>query len=66
MNADPLRPTRSRPNSLSLGPDGLVYVGFQKSGTIQRFDPAAPVPTAERVARTSDGRGTVAVGGRLR
>ncbi len=61
MNADPARPARSRPNSVSLGPDGLIYVGFQQSGTIQRFNPALAKPTAERVGRTSDGRGTVAV-----
>src|SRR4051794_11423 len=61
MNADPERSTRSRPNSVSLGPDGFVYVGFQKSGTIQRFDPAVDVPLAEVVGRTSDGRGSMAV-----
>jgi hypothetical protein len=61
MTADPANPDRSRPNSVSLGPDGMVYVGFQKSGTIQRFDPAETEPTAEVVGRTSDGRGTTAV-----
>jgi hypothetical protein len=61
MNADPERSTRSRPNSVSLGSDGFVYVGFQKSGTIQRFDPADDVPIAAVVGRTSDGRGSMAV-----
>jgi hypothetical protein len=61
MDADPARPQRSRPNSASLGPDGHVYVGFQSSGTIQRFDPALAEPVAERVGRTSDGRGSTGV-----
>src|SRR3954453_3284442 len=61
MDADPNRPTRSRPLAASLGPDGFVYVGFQSSGTLQRFDPAAANPKAELVASTADGRGVSAV-----
>src|SRR4051812_10144215 len=57
MDADPARATRSRPLAASLGPDGFVYVGFQVSGTIQRFNPADARPTAQLVARTADGRG---------
>src|SRR4051812_35369316 len=61
MDADPLRATRSRPLAASLGPDGFIYVGFQSSGSIQRFDPDAASPTAELVAHTSDNRGVSAV-----
>lgn len=61
MDADPVRPVRSRPNSISLGPDDMIYTGFQASATIQRFDPALAAPVAERVGRTSDGRGSTAV-----
>src|SRR4051812_16396632 len=61
MDADPLRPARSRPLAASLGPAGFMYVGFHSSGTIQRFDPASPAPTAELVAPTSDGPGVSAV-----
>src|SRR3954466_1667993 len=61
MDADPNRSTRSRPLAASLGPDGFVYVGFQVSGTIQRFNPAAAQPTAQLVGRTADGRGVGAV-----
>jgi hypothetical protein len=61
MDADPLRATRSRPLAASLGPDGFIYVGFQSSGSIQRFDPDAANPTAQLVAHTSDNRGVNAV-----
>jgi hypothetical protein len=61
MDADPARPTRSRPLAASVGPDGFIYVGFQVSGTLQRFDPDSPNPKAELVARTADGRGVGAV-----
>jgi len=61
MDADPNRATRSRPLAASLGPDGFIYVGFQSSGSLQRFDPDAANPKAELVAHTSDNRGVSAV-----
>jgi hypothetical protein len=52
----------TRPNASSLGPDGNVYVVFQKPGEIQRIvDPAGAAPTVEIVGRTSDGRGAFGV-----
>ncbi|HEY3189983.1 MAG TPA: hypothetical protein VGJ70_21005, partial [Solirubrobacteraceae bacterium] len=50
---------RVRPLAASLGPDGFIYVGFQKAGNIQRFDPDSPSPQV--AAPTSDGRGVSAV-----
>src|SRR3712207_385461 len=53
---------RTRPVAASLGPDGDVYVVFQRSGTIQRIvDPAGANPVAQTVGTTSDGRGASAV-----
>jgi hypothetical protein len=53
---------RTRPVAASLGPDGNVYVVFQRPGEVQRIsDPTAAVPTAGVVGRTSDGRGASAV-----
>jgi hypothetical protein len=57
---------RVRPNASSLGPDGNVYVVFQKAGEVQRIvnpasiDPANP-PTVEIVGRTSDGVGAAGI-----
>jgi hypothetical protein len=50
---------RVRPLAASLGPDGFIYVGFQKAGNIQRFDPDSPSPAV--ASPTSDGRGVSAV-----
>ena len=50
---------RVRPLAASLGPDGFIYVGFQKAGNIQRFDPDSPSPQV--AAPTADGRGVSAV-----
>src|SRR4051812_5072593 len=61
MDADPNRSTRSRPLAASLGPDGFVYVGFQSSGSIQRFNPALAQPTAQLVGSTADARGVSGV-----
>ncbi|HWT23796.1 MAG TPA: Ig-like domain-containing protein, partial [Solirubrobacteraceae bacterium] len=53
MNAD-----RGRPTVLSLGPDGAVYVGFQRETTIQRIvGPASVAPSVQIVGQTADGRG---------
>jgi hypothetical protein len=53
---------RTRPVAASLGPDGNVYVVFQRPGEVQRIsDPAGAAPAAEVVGRTSDGRGAAAV-----
>jgi hypothetical protein len=44
---------RGRPTTLSLGPDGNVYVGFQRETTIQRIrDAASATPTVEIVGST--------------
>jgi Bacterial Ig-like domain len=53
---------RLRPTVASLGPDGNVYVIFQRSGTVQRItNPAGDEPVAEVIGRTSDGDGAIAM-----
>ncbi len=57
MNGD-----RGRPTATSLGPDGHVYVVFQRETTIQRIvNPDADLPRVETVGRTADLRGAAAV-----
>ena len=57
---------RPRPVTTSLGPDGSIYVVFQRDGNIQRISsPAGPNPQARIVGLTSDGEGaTAAAAGR--
>ena len=53
---------RTRPVASSLGPDGSVYVVFQRSGTVQRIArPAAADPVVQVVGITADGRRANAV-----
>jgi hypothetical protein len=52
----------ARPVAASLGPDGAVYVVFQREGNVQRISsPAGESPVARIVGVTSDGRGAAAV-----
>jgi hypothetical protein len=53
----------TRPTASSIGPDGNLYVVFQRPGQLQRVvDPETPgQPVVEVVGRTSDGRGAGAV-----
>jgi hypothetical protein len=52
----PMSGQRARPVATALGPDDRIYVVFQKSGTVQSFDPADPDPPVSLV-------GTVPAGG---
>ena len=53
---------RGRPTATTLGPDGNVYVVFQRETTVQQItDPAGENPSVRIVANTSDGRGSSAV-----
>ena len=52
----------SRPMATTLGPDGNVYVTFQRENTIQRIvDPAGDAPRAQVVGTPADGRGPAAI-----
>jgi hypothetical protein len=52
----------ARPTATSLGPDGNVYVTFQRENTIQRIvNPTGTNPRAEVVGRPADGRGPAAI-----
>ena len=55
---------RGRPTSLSLGPDGAVYVGFQRETTIQRIRDAATTPggRGRRPTSARDSAQSVAAG----
>ncbi len=47
----------NRPTATTLGPDGNLYVGFLKNGTITRVvSPQGATPTAQTVGATSDAR----------
>lgn len=66
LGADPNQPDRARPTAAGVGPDGRVYVVFQRSSSIQRIarpasTDAANPPVAQLIGRTTDGRGTSAI-----
>lgn len=62
MNQDIGEPDRPRPTAVSLGPDGNLYVVFQRSASIQRVvAPESATPTPQLVGTTSDADGATAI-----
>ena len=47
----------NQPSAVALGPDGKLYVGFRKNGSIVRItNPGGAGQTVEQVGRSSDGQ----------
>ncbi|HEX2160423.1 MAG TPA: Ig-like domain repeat protein [Thermoleophilaceae bacterium] len=62
MDADVVEPDRPRPTHTALGPDGNLYVVFQRSATIQRvLAPESATPTPQVIGQTSDGAGALSL-----
>jgi hypothetical protein len=58
----PLIGDRVRPVAAAAGPDGAVYLVFQRSGTVQRIgNPAGDRPTVDVVGRVANGRRAEAI-----